>query len=514
MVTEIHEREQKYEAGPTMRMPSLDGLPQVASVSGPEAETLVAEYYDTDDLRLLRAGITLRRREGGDDEGWHLKLPEGAGRDGAASRRELRVPPGQPGDPVPDELARLVRVHTRSARLRPVARIETRRRRTTLRDATGASLAEVLADEVAAQTLGASTTLSRWNEIEVELTGGSPKLLRAADKQLRHGGLRPAGRSAKLERALATELPPSRDGRPVAPLTRRSPAAEVVLAYLREHAARLKSLDPAVRRDEPDSIHQMRVTTRRLRSTLQSFPMILPASATGHLRDELKWLGQVLGDARDNEVLGEHLRDELAGTRAELVMGPAQARLRAHFAPLEAAARAAVLEALDSQRYFAMLDELDRLADEPPLTAEGADPAAAVLPGAVGRDHRRTRRRMRRAMRRPAGTGRDTSLHEARKAAKRTRYAAEALAPAFGKKAGRVAKRMKKVQSVLGNHHDAVTARAAVREIGVQAHLAGETAFSFGLLHEREEHKALACQHQAEKAWKRAERPKARKLFA
>jgi hypothetical protein len=115
------------------------------------------------------------------------------------------------------------------------------------RDATGTSLAEVAADEVAAQTPGASTTLSRWNEIEFELTGGSPKLLRAADKQLRHGGLRPAGRSAKLERALASELPPARAEHR---LTRRSSSGEVVLAYLDAQATRLKSLDPAVRRDE------------------------------------------------------------------------------------------------------------------------------------------------------------------------------------------------------------------------------------------------------------------------
>jgi CHAD domain-containing protein len=307
--------------------------------------------------------------------------------------------------------------------LLPTARPPTPRRRTTLRDATGTSLAEVAADEVAAQTLGASTILSRWNEIEVELTGGSTKLLRAADERLRHGGLRPAGRSAKLERALASELPPARVGHR---LTRRSSSGEVVLDYLDAQATRLKSLDPAVRRDEPDSVHQMRVTTRRLRSTLQSFPMILPDRATRHLRDELKWLGGVLGEARDSEVLSERMRTELAGTPAELVMGPAQARLRAHFAPREAAARRTVLEALDSRRYLAILDELDRLADDPPLAAEAADRAAAVLPGAVARAYRRTRRRMRRARRAPAGRARDMALHETRKAAKRVRYAAEA----------------------------------------------------------------------------------------
>ncbi|MGH3165480.1 MAG: CHAD domain-containing protein, partial [Trebonia sp.] len=78
-------------------------------------------------------------------------------------------------------------------------------------------------------------------------------------------------------------------------LSRDSTAGEVVLTYLGEHAARLESLAPAVQRDEPDSVHQTRVTARRLRSTLQSFPMVVPREATERLRDDLKWLGGVLG---------------------------------------------------------------------------------------------------------------------------------------------------------------------------------------------------------------------------
>jgi CHAD domain-containing protein len=85
-----------------------------------------------------------------------------------------------------------------------------------------------------------------------------------------------------------------------------------------------------------------------------------------------------------------------------------------------------------------------------------------------------------------------------RKAAKRARYAAEAAKPALGKRAGRFAKRMKAVQSVLGDHHDAVNARTIAREIGVQAHLAGENAFSFGLLHERAHRDA----QQYERTWR------------
>jgi CHAD domain-containing protein len=403
---------------------------------------------------------------GGADEGWHVKLPDPQR---VITRRELRLPLARPRDPVPEELAYLVMAYTRGAPLRPVARIETRRRRTTLHNTAGESLAYVVANEVVAQSLGASTTVSRWDEIEVELTGGSRKLLRATDK--RAGGRAACGRPAtKLELTLPADLPTPRD---TGGLTPRSLGGDVVLGYLAAQTARLKSLDPAVRRDEPDAVHQMRVTTRRLRSTLQAFREIVPADATRHLRDELKRLGRVLGDAREGEVLSELLRADLADTPTEPVMGPAQARIRAHFAPRQAAARAAVLQALDSPAYFAMLDDLDRLLGDPPLTSTAARPGGKVLPGAVARSYRRTTRRMRHALRAPAGPARDAALHEARKAAKRARYAAEAARPAAGKKARRFAKRMKGVQSVLGDHQDAVNACAVARELGVHPQLPG-----------------------------------------
>lgn len=292
--------------------------------------------------------------------------------------------------------------------------------------------------------------------------------------------------------------------------TKNTPAGEVILAYLDGQAARLSVLDLAVRRDKPDAVHQMRVTVRRLRAALQSFAGIVSGEQTRHLRAELKWLGGVLGGARDIEVLADHLHNALKAVPTELVLGPAQARITAHFAPLEASSRKAVLDALDSERYRTLRAELDRLLDSPPLTSAASEPAGKALPIAVRRQYRRTRRRMRAAEHAPAGQARDVALHETRKAAKRARYATEATRPALGKKTGkkarRFARRMKDVQSTFGAHQDAVIARTAARDIGVQAHLAGENAFSFGLLHERAHHQALACEAEAHRAWKRARR--------
>jgi CHAD domain-containing protein len=282
----------------------------------------------------------------------------------------------------------------------------------------------------------------------------------------------------------------------------------VILAYARAQVATLMLFDPLVRRDEPDAVHQMRVATRRLRSMLSSFGQVLRRDESARLGGELKWLGGVLGAARDAEVLDAHLREGLEQMPPELVMGPAKARVRVHFAPVEADARAAVLEALDSERYLALLDGLDRLLADPPLTPEARQPAAEVLPPAVRRTRRRLRRRMRRARATPAGPDRDAALHEARKAAKHARYSAEAVSPAFGKPARRFAKRVKQVQSVLGDHHDSVVARAAIRELGVQAHLAGENAFTFGVLYESDACRASDLEAQARHAWKQASRPK------
>jgi CHAD domain-containing protein len=508
MATEIRETERKYELRPGVQLPALSDLPMVATESDSGQQELEAEYYDTADLRLIRAGVTLRRRRGGSDAGWHLKLPVGGD-----SRDEIRLPLGRGVRKVPAELAALVRVHARGEALRPVARISTKRQLRLLLDHDGTSLAEVAVDDVSAQAMGDEATLSRWQEVEVELTGGSVQLLDAADKVLRHSGLRPAQQRAKLERALAGQLPPTGPLAPGRPgqLTRRSSAAEIVLGYAAAQVAALKAADPLVRRDAPDSVHQMRVATRRLRSTLKSFRDVLFAEETSWIGAELKWLGGVLGAPRDAEVLAGRLAASVAQLPPDLVLGPVQARLRAHFAPVEAKTRAAALEALDSDRYIALLDRLDLLLAEPPLTARAGLPASEVVPAAVDRMRRRVRRRMRHAQSIPPGSDRDAALHEARKAAKDARYSAEAASLGFGRPARQFASRMKKIQTVLGDHHDTVVARGTVREIGVQAHLAGENAFSFGVLHERDSQLANDLERQAWQDWKQASRRKYRR---
>ena len=502
MAKSVTETESKYDVpgDGALELPPLERLPNVASTAHPAVQRLEAEYYDTADLRLIRSGITLRRRRGGGDAGWHLKLPAGP-----QTRRELQLPLGRRSEGVPSELARLVHGYTRGDDLVPVARISTRRRLVILLDNHGESLAEVAADEVSAKALVEPPRASSWREVEVELTGGGRDLLKAADTVLRQAGLRPAGRAAKLERALGVGPPDQAPEKVVA-----SPSAgDVIRAYLKIHLDVLKSLDPMVRSDEPDAVHQMRIAARRLRSTLQTFEALFRRSGAAQLAADLSWLGNLLGAARDAEVLSAHLRAAVQKLPAEEVLGPVEARIQGHFATMAGQARAELLATLDSDRYLTLLADLEELAGQPELVS--TDPANIELPVAVRRGYRQVRRRMRTAAEAPAGPARDHALHQARKAAKRARYAGEAAVPAFGTQARRFARQMQKVQSVLGDHQDTVIARQAMRQLGVSAHLSGENSFSYGLVYGQDEIRARLLQDQVQDTWRKASRARFRR---
>jgi CHAD domain-containing protein len=529
----VREIERKYDAAgapPALdAVTSMTGVAGVAAVSRQDEQILDAVYYDTEDLRLIRAGVTLRRRTGGEDAGWHLKLPAGAD-----TRDEIRLPLAAPaakpaGDPaagmadkqaartapgtaartadkpevmargetasaVPDELAGLVRARTRGAALAPVVQMRTSRGVLRLLDDAGQPLAEIAADNVSAEPADGSAAAS-WDEIEVELVTGDRDLLEAVDARLRAAGARPAATATKLERALGEQLRAARrsagdqagnvagEG---SPLTPRSPAGEVVLAYVRQQALALTRLDPLVRRDEPDAVHQMRVATRRARSVLQAFGEIVERERTRPLCDELKWLAAVLGQARDAEVLLARFTSELAAIPADLVAGPVGTRIAGHFTAQLEHARAAAVRELDGQRYLSLLDDLDALLADPPLTPLAAGKAGTVLAKPV----RRAGRRLRRALADvPAAGDKDTAIHQARKAAKRARYAAEAAMAALGRQASRQAARAKELQGLLGDHHDSVVARTVLRGLAGDARAAGEDTFTYGVLHERQ-----ACQ--------------------
>ncbi|MEU5690369.1 CYTH and CHAD domain-containing protein [Actinosynnema sp. NPDC020468] len=491
MSTTVNETERKYEAPDGTTLPELSDLPGVAASAGPEQQQLEAVYYDTSDLRLARAGLTLRRRTGGDDAGWHLKLPVGGD-----TREEVRLPPGRAAKRPPKELGSLVQVHARGGALTPVARIRTSRQRWQLVDGRGRLLAEVVVDLVSARTSDEGAAADSWREVEVELgEHGDTALLDRVEERLAAAGIRRSTSSAKLTRLLADRIapgPPTRTGRT---------AGDLVVAYLRDQADALARWDPRVRRREDDAVHQMRVATRRARSALQAFGAIVGRDHTRALTDELKWLAGVLGEARDLEVLRTRFEDAVAGLDDTLVLGSVSAQLTRHFAPLEAAAHDSAVGALDSPRYFALLDALDALIADPPLTPLARAKAKKELPRLIARTYRRLAKRAEDAHD-------DEALHDARKAAKRLRYAVEVAEPLLGEPARKYRKKVKDVQTVLGEHQDSVVARPVLRELGAQAHLDGENGFTFGLLSGLEVAHAQRLEREFAGVWRGLGKPK------
>jgi CHAD domain-containing protein len=511
MARNHREVEDKYDVDGDATLPRLDAIDGVSAVGDPVTHELEATYFDTEELTLAGAGITIRRRTGGEDAGWHLKLPAAEG------RHEVRLPPGRAVRTVPKELRTAVQGFVRGRRLGPVATLRTRRTVRSLLDADGAVLAEVADDEVTAEvpTGDGEAGPESWREWEVELVDGGSPMLAALAPALREAGARPATAASKLARALGDRAPTGPTPlRPTAPrLRRKSPASAVIGWRLTEQAAELRRLDPLVRRDVPDAVHKMRVAMRRLRSALATYRPFVDREVTDPLREELKWIAGVLGEARDTEVIHARIDALVATEQREHpdlvgrdVMPLVDRVLGEHYRAVHDAAVAA----MESERYFALLDRLDAVVADPPWTGRAARPAKAVLPARVERDYRRLRRRVRAAAEAEDPHQHDALLHEVRKAAKRARYAAETLVPVYGRDAERFVEATKRVQSVLGDHHDSVVSRQDLRELSEIATEEGVNAFTFGVLHAREDEAARGVERKFDKAWAKASQPKRR----
>ncbi|WP_329253812.1 CYTH and CHAD domain-containing protein [Actinoallomurus sp. NBC_01490] len=442
------ELERKYDAEADLALPDLRQVGGCVRVGPPQTHILRASYFDTEDLRLAARGITLRRREGGGDEGWHLKLP--AGKD---TKREIRTSLDAGVHAVPPELSELVAAHVRGRPLVRVAELETHRTERDLLGEDGTVLAELADDTVRARRLsrdGREVALLRWRELEVEAVEGSREVVERIGGRLRESGARESAATSKLARALDDDIAPVR--RPAATRT----AGDVLLTYLGEQVERLLACDPQVRlaESDDDSVHRMRVAVRRIRSVLRTHRSIVDPARVRALDAELRWLAGVLGEVRDLEVQNARFHRrlaELSGTHQE----PAWLL---EMATEEHRARDRVREALLTRRYYDLLDALDAFLADPPMNARAGRPAAEETPRLVARAWRKMMRRYDRAARLPAGHDRDAALHGTRKAAKRARYTAEAASAALGSPAAKLARRAERLQDILGEHHDGAVA--------------------------------------------------------
>jgi CHAD domain-containing protein len=476
----VREVEDKFRVHSRFQLPDLEQAPTLVRVAPPRTSTLVATYYDTEDLRLAREGITIRYRHGDGSDGWTLKLPIAAARVGV---REEITSAGGPND-LPDDLRSLVTAYVRSSDLAPRATLRTQR---TTYDAHGADdqlLAEVVDDHV--EALQGDRSAARFRELEVEDRGGGSAVLDEIGDVLRAAGAVGGEFQPKVVRALgrrATSAPEPPEPSEVRP---EDPARAAITALLRRHVRRLIALDVDVRVGAADAVHQMRVSSRRLRAGLREFSELVDPAWSERLQEELRWLGGELAGARDREVVAERLLDRLAQLPAELVVGPVAARLTSALGADAAAAHEAVDAALGSERYVRLLDDLVDAAMHPRTNDRGNCASSDVLPPIMKQSWDRLAKRVDKAI---AAGEEPEGFHSARIAAKRTRYLAEALAPVFGKPASRLAGEVEKVQEVLGEHQDAVVAGELLRRIADGPRV-GRAAFTLGVLHAQQQREA------------------------
>jgi inorganic triphosphatase YgiF len=314
------EVERKFDVVESTPAPSFDGLASVTRVSQSPAQTLDAVYFDTAGHDLAAHRITLRRRTGGTDAGWHLKLPVGPD-----VRTEIRAALGDSGhENAPPGLRDVVLAIVRDRPLVRVARIRTTRIVHTVYGANGTPLAEFADDQVTASTNGADTE-QHWREWELELaesavSNGSADehTLARLSHRLRDAGAVPAGHASKLARVLGSSVVESKPA---------AGADDLVHRVVAEQIEALLEWDRALRADTPDSVHQVRVTTRQIRSLLQTSPAAFGLSEDAPILDELRELAAVLGTARDAEVLGERYARALDALPQTLVRGPIRQRL-------------------------------------------------------------------------------------------------------------------------------------------------------------------------------------------
>ncbi|WP_329048010.1 CYTH and CHAD domain-containing protein [Amycolatopsis sp. NBC_01488] len=488
----VTERERKYEVVPGSGVPRLVGVAGVATQDDPVEQILDASYYDTETFALARSGITLRRRVGGHDAGWHLKLPVSAD-----ERQEIQLPLGGDPNKVPGRLRRLVRAYALGEKLVPIAHLRTDRFAHRLADGDGRTVAILTDDHVTGEAGGESARLDEWRELELELDPETePTRLDEFDRALAEAGASASPWPSKLRRLIGDRVP-------AAPRGRKKPkAGEVVLTSLREHYDQLRRADVGVRLDVEDSVHRMRVATRKLRSALRTFGSIVDQDATGPVAAELKWLGRQLAPARDAEVSEERLREQLDELPSELVFGPLRQYLTRYFAREAEDGRVRAMAALTGKRYLNLLRALDAVVEAPPLTGKARKPAKAALRKPVRKAARKLRR-AEAAARGLDGQERERALHEVRKKAKRARYAADTVKPVYGKKLREWRKNVKAVQSTLGEHQDTVVGRDLLHHLTIAGHGEGQNTFTFGMLYARDAERAEKLRERFSGEWRR-----------
>ncbi|SDJ34228.1 CHAD domain-containing protein [Frankineae bacterium MT45] len=470
-MTEI---ETKFDVSPDFVMPTftssaLGSAEDDAHAPDPAIDTVAvaSTYFDTEDDRLLRFTISLRHREGQADTGWQLKVPSGE------DRAELHWPSivdhsaMTDGVVLPHELDQILAPFLGGRSVAPSIRLDVSRTRYRFCDAKGRLLVELADDEVRAFPLRAEVRAPRWRELELELGGeGKRRMLKSLGAELLAAGAYPSTSRSKLARA---RVGIGNEGLGGA----RASAGAVLMDYMSGQARTIFGGHFAIHAGRPSAVHQTRVATRRLRSTLRTFSECFDADQAANFEAELKWFAATLGEVRDREVMLTRLSGAVDELPDELVMGPVGEQIKTRLTDELTRAQQVLITEMGGARYSALLGEILRWRDDPPFTAAAGRPAK-TLNDSVRKVQKKLSRRLTTATR---FDGTDEDLHSARKVSKQVRYAAEAAEDAPETVAA-----SSDLQDLLGEFHDSVVAAQVLRRLAEVASTEAEDTFTYGVL--------------------------------
>jgi CHAD domain-containing protein len=297
-----------------------------------------------------------------------------------------------------------------------------------------------------------------------------------------------------------------------------APAAELIQAALRSAVARVQAADPDARRGEPEGIHRLRTSTRRLRSELRAVEGLVDCCWHQRLEAELKWLTGLLGSVRDLDILRQRLHEAVheLDSSSKGCEPRQDERLRPLFQAIDdrhATKARALREGLQGDRYRQIVTTLESSAEHPALKDEAWQPCRTVLPPLAAAAWRRLKKRARDL----DESDPDAEFHEVRKRAKRARYAAELIAPALCRRTDKDAERFvrltTRVQDVLGEHQDAIVASTEIEQFLAEHPQNQEVAAATAKLLETQRRAADQARDEFFDVWAKLDRAKSLRWF-